>query len=99
MLIYAEANIGTDNVEALAGINAVRSAAGLTDLAGTVTVDDVLVERRYSLWGEGHRMVDLRRTGNLNDTYITLDDIQVDGEAVDQVVFTKFPLPLDEVGN
>lgn len=97
-LIYAEANIGIDNIEALAGINAVRAAAGLADLAGTVTEDDVLVERRYSLWSEGHRMVDLRRTGNLNDTYITLDNIVVSGTPVDQIVFTKFPLPLTEVG-
>lgn len=98
-LIYAEANIGTNNTEALAGINAVRTAAGLAPLAGTVTVQDVLVERRYSLWGEGHRMVDLRRTNNLNDTYITLDNIVVDGAPVTQIVFTKFPLPLTEVGS
>ncbi|MEQ9406033.1 MAG: RagB/SusD family nutrient uptake outer membrane protein [Cyclobacteriaceae bacterium] len=99
LLIYAEANIGTNNVEALAGINAVRSAAGLADLAGTVTVDDVLVERRYSLWGEAHRMVDLRRTGNLNDTYITLDPIVVDGTPAVQIIYNQFPLPLDEVGS
>lgn len=99
ILIYAEANIGVDNTEALAGINAVRSAAGLADLVGTVTIDDILTERRYSLWGEAHRMVDLRRTGNLNDTFVTLDDIQVDGEPVDQIIFNAFPLPLDEVGN
>jgi hypothetical protein len=98
LLIYAEANIGNDNVEALAGINAVRSAAGLTDLAGTVTIDDVLTERRYSLWGEAHRMVDLRRTGNLNDTYVTLDTIEVDGTPVTQIIFTKFPVPQVETG-
>ncbi|WP_420577645.1 RagB/SusD family nutrient uptake outer membrane protein [Ekhidna sp.] len=104
MLIYAEANIGFDNTEALAGINAVRSAAGLVDLAGTVTVEDVLLERRYSLWCEGHRMVDLRRTGNLNETYITFDNITTtdeDGNVIpaDQEVFDKFPLPQTEVGS
>jgi hypothetical protein len=99
LLIYAEANIGFDNVEALAGINAVRAAAGLAALTGTVTEGDVLVERRYSLWGEAHRMVDLRRTGNLNDTFITLDPILVDGAPVQQIIFNNFPLPLDEVGN
>ena len=98
LLIYAEANIGFDNVEALAGINAVRSAASLTPLAGTVTIDDVLTERRYSLWGEGHRMVDLRRTGNLNDTYVTLDNIVVDGNPVTQIIYTKFPVPQVETG-
>lgn len=103
-LIYAEANIGTDNVEALAGINAVRGAAGLTDLAGTVTVNDILLERRYSLWGEAHRMVDLRRTNNLNTTFITFDNVTTtdeDGNVIPatQDVFNQFPLPLDEVGN
>lgn len=99
LLIYAEANIGTDNAAALVGLNAVRSAAGLADFVGTVTVNDVLIERRYSLWGEGHRMVDLRRTGNLNDTYVTLDPIVVDGTPVTQIIYTQFPLPLEEVGN
>ncbi|WP_421764647.1 RagB/SusD family nutrient uptake outer membrane protein [Ekhidna sp.] len=104
MLIYAEANIGTNNTEALAGINAVRSAAGLPDLVGTVTVQDVLVERRYSLWGEAHRMVDLRRTGNLTETYITLDPVTTtdeDGNVIPatQEIFNQFPVPLDEVGN
>jgi hypothetical protein len=98
LLIYAEANIGFNNVEALAGINAVRSEAGLSDLVGTVTIDDVLVERRYSLWGEAHRMVDLRRTGNLNDTYVTLDNIVVDAVPVAQIIFTKFPVPQVETG-
>lgn len=99
LLIYAEANIGMDNNKALAGINAVRRNAGLTELTGTVTIEDVLIERRYSLWGEAHRMVDLRRTDNLNDNYITLDNIVVDGEAVEQKIFNQFPLPLSEVGN
>ena len=103
-LIYAEANIGTNNINALAGINAVRSAAGLADLVGTVTVDDVLLERRYSLWGEAHRMVDLRRTGNLNATFVTFDNVtttDADGNVIPatQKIFNQFPVPLDEVGN
>ncbi len=97
-LIYAEANIGGDNAKALAGINAVRTAAGLEALTDTVTVEDVLVERRYSLWGEAHRMVDLRRTGNLDTTYITRDNIVLE-EDENQIIFTKFPIPLGESGN
>lgn len=99
MLIYAEANMGTNNTEALAGLNAVRNAYSLTPLAGTVTIDEVLYERRYSLWAEAHRMVDLRRTGNLNDTYITLDPIAVDGTPVQQIIFNNFPLPQSEIGS
>lgn len=106
MLIYAEANItdGT-NVEALAGINAVRSGWGWgTLVAGTVTIDEILYERRYSLWGEAHRMVDLRRTGNLNETYVTLDPVTTtdeDGNVIPatQEIFNQFPVPLDEVGS
>ncbi len=103
-LIAAEANIGFDNAAAQEALNAVRNAAGLADFTGTVTIDEILLERRYSLWCEAHRMVDLRRTGNLNDTFITLDNITTtneEGEVVpaQQIIFTQFPVPLDEVGN
>ncbi|MEQ8904653.1 RagB/SusD family nutrient uptake outer membrane protein [Ekhidna sp.] len=106
ILIYAEANIGIDNNEALAAINRIRTEAGLATYPGTytVTVEDILDERRYSFWCEGHRMVDLRRTGNLNESYITFDNItttDADGNVIpaDQEVFTEFPLPLTEIGS
>ena len=49
-------------------------------------------------------MVDLRRTGNLNETYITFDNITTtdeDGNVIpaNQEVFDKFPLPQTEVGS
>lgn len=100
ILLYAEANIGSDNVEAVNAIDVIRASANLGPYAGATDDASLLLEvlnqRRYSLWGEGHRMIDLRRTGNLNDTFITLDVIQVDGEDVDQVIFTEFPLPITE---
>lgn len=104
ILIYAEANIGTaGNATAIAAIDVIRASAGLPAYSGATddasVLEEVLVQRRYSLWGEGHRMVDLRRTGNLNDTYVTLDNIVVGGTPVTQIIFTKFPLPLTEVGS
>lgn len=71
ILIYAEANIGSNNTEAINAINIVRNAAGLADYAGgtstTELQDEVLNQRRYSLFGEGHRWIDMRRYGRLNE--------------------------------
>lgn len=93
ILMYAEANIGTDNVEAVNAINVVRNAASLADYAGAVDdtslLDEVVNQRRYSLFAEGHRWVDLRRLGKLNSTYISLD------RAGDNVI-DAFPTPFTE---
>jgi len=79
--------------EAVAALNTIRNAAGLSDYSGAETsdalTDELLNQRRYSLWGEGHRMVDLRRYGRLN-----ADFVPIDREGDD--VFTQFPIPLTE---
>jgi starch-binding outer membrane protein, SusD/RagB family len=80
ILIYAEAQARANNTaEATRGINIVRNAWGLPNYAGATTldalIDEVLVQRRYSLWAEGgHRWIDLRRTGRLNATNVDLRD-------------------------
>lgn len=91
MLLMAEANIGSNTDGAIGAINAVRAANGLGDYAGA---DDnasleaeVLHQRRYSLFGEGHRWIDMRRYGKLGD--LPLD------RAGDQV-FEQFPRPVLE---
>lgn len=69
ILIRAEANIGLGNfAEAETDLNIVRAAAGLAGYTGTAAsnaLDRLLHERRYSLFGEGHRWVDMRRYGRL----------------------------------
>ncbi|MEM9258246.1 MAG: RagB/SusD family nutrient uptake outer membrane protein, partial [Bacteroidota bacterium] len=95
ILIWAEANIQTgDLAEGLQGINIVRNAAGLPDFDGDTNsaealLDEMLKQRTYSLWGEGHQMFDLRRYNKLNSDFLPLDRTGDD-------VFTQFPIPLSE---
>lgn len=75
ILIYAEAlaqrNTGTDLIDAVDAINVIRNTWNLPDFVSTdqaVIIDQVLFERRYSLWFEGgHRWIDARRYGRLDD--------------------------------
>jgi hypothetical protein len=94
ILIYAEANIGTNNAEAVLAINRIRNAAGLPDYTGSMTnpdelLDEVLKQRRYSLLAEGHRWIDLRRTNRLNASNIPLD-------RVGDNIISAFPTPFSE---
>jgi len=96
VLIRAEANFHLGNMSAAQNdINAVRSAAGL----GNVTISSsngmaqILHERMYSLLGEGHRWIDVRRTGGLSQ----LPTDQVGTPAASGKIFDKWPRPIDEV--
>jgi hypothetical protein len=63
LLIQAEARVNDPSLgDPLAPINALRAARGL-DALTSVTVDDVLEERRRELVAEGHRFFDLKRLG------------------------------------
>lgn len=92
ILIQAEALAMTNNSSgAIAAINVVRNAAGVGDYAGGTTQDDlieeILFQRRYSLWAEGgHRWVDLRRTGKLDAAHVDLRDGGVLFDQVDRPV-------------
>lgn len=95
ILIGAEANIGTNSAASETAINVIRAAAGLPAFVGagaTPTdaelMDEVLRQRRYALFGLGHRWVDMRRTGRLGD--LPLDRAGDD-------VWEKFPRPVSEV--
>lgn len=88
VLMWAEANIGHDNAAAVTAINKVRAAAGLADYVGATDdaalVNQLLHERRYSLYGEGHRWMDMRRYGRLN---------QIPTDRPGDVVHSRFPRP------
>jgi hypothetical protein len=93
ILLYAEANIGTNNPEAVNALNVIRTAHDLPVYAGAMTdaalVDELLYNRRYSLFGEGHRWIDLRRYNRLNE-------LPIDRPGDD--VWDKLPRPISEVG-
>lgn len=92
VLIYAEvkAQLG-DPVEAQKGINRVRNAAGLGNYAGATDLNSLITEilrqRRYSLFGEGHRWIDLRRYNQL--AILPIDRVGDD-------VWTQFPRPVND---
>lgn len=92
VLIYAEANIQLGNTtDAVNALNVVRNAAGLGNYAGGTTqselIDEMLNQRRYALFAEGHRWIDMRRYGRLNQ-------LPIDRPGDD--VWESFPLPANE---
>jgi hypothetical protein len=95
ILLYAEvkAQMGAAG-DAEAAIDYIRSTAGgLGAYSGGTSTDDlineILKQRRYSLFAEGHRWIDLRR-------YDKLSTLPIDRAGDD--VWTEFPLPADEEG-
>ena len=91
MLLYAEANITVNSSEAVNTLNMIRNAAGLGNYSGATDseslVNEMLNQRRYSLYAEGHRWVDMRRYNKLNE-------LPIDREGDD--VWSEFPIPLTE---
>jgi len=93
ILIYAEVQAQLNNTaNAVNAINKIRNAAGLgnytgaTDLNSLIT--EILKQRRYSLFGEGHRWIDMRR-------YNLLNQLPIDRSGDD--VWTQFPRPATEL--
>ncbi len=92
ILIYAEANIQLNNFsEAIKALNVIRTKHGLANYSGAQTqaalIDEMLYERRYSLYFEGHRWLDMRRYNRLN---------QLPLDRPDDNVWSEFPLPVTE---
>lgn len=94
ILIYAEAqNLNGNSTEAVNAINIIRSTAGgLGAYAGatdqTSLTNEILNQRRYSLFAEGHRWIDMRR-------YNKLGELPIDRP--DDDVFIQFPRPSSEL--
>ena len=95
ILIWAEAHAQlnrdpSDLTEAVNAINDVRNTWGLSDFSSTSQsdiIDQILFERRYSLWGEfGHRWIDAKR-------YNRLDQLPADGGTIYQYIAR----PLSEI--
>ncbi len=91
ILLYAEANLVSNPAEAVAALDILRTAAGLPAFSGATTPaalqDELLYNRRYSLFGEGHRWIDMRRFGELAEL--------PNDRATDKVP-TAVPVPANE---
>jgi hypothetical protein len=92
ILIYAEANIQLNNFpEAVAALNVIRAKHNLPSYSGalnqTALINEMLYERRYSLFFEGHRWIDVRR-------YNLLNSLPLDRPSDN--VWGQFPLPVSE---
>ena len=93
ILIYAEALAQTgETTEAIDAINIIRNAYGLVDYAGpedlSSLIDEILNQRKVSLFYEGHRWIDMRR-------YNRLDELPLDLET--HIVFDRMPIPFAEL--
>jgi len=92
ILIYAEANIQNNSfTDAVTALNIIRTGHNLPDYSGAMTqdalIDEMLNQRRYSLFYEGHRWVDMRR-------YDKLADLPID--RTDDDVWSAMPIPQTE---
>ena len=92
ILIYAEAKTQLNSIpDAIVAINRIRTAASLPAYVGAITptalINEILKQRRYSLFGEGHRWVDMRR-------YNKLSELPIDRAGDD--VWAQFPRPATE---
>ncbi len=94
VLIYAEAQIQTGNLaEGASALSKIRTNAGLQPYSGPVErnalLNEMLKQRRYSLFFQGHRWIDLRR-------YNRLGELPIDRPG--DVVHEQFPRPFPEIG-
>jgi hypothetical protein len=107
LLLRAEARIRgatTDLDAAVDDLDVIRTAAGLGPYAGPVTeealFDEMLYNRQFSLFLEGHRWVDLRRFGLLDElrARIQQDPAETVGDPGTQTqIFAEVPIPLNEL--
>ncbi len=92
ILLWAEAKIQTNAIpDAITALNRIRTAHNLPPYAGAITqaalITEMLAQRRYSLFFEGHRWVDMRRYGRLGE-------LPKDRPGDD--VWEEFPIPQTE---
>jgi len=94
-LLQAEVHIGNGDYSSAESImNQIRTSAGVAEYTGTDAsnaLDRVLHEKRYSLFLEGHRIVDMRHYDKTSE--LPLD--RTDSDPSDTVV--TFPIPETEI--
>jgi hypothetical protein len=98
VLMYAEAMIQTNKLaDAVKALDLVRTSSGLQALATAkptivankdLLIDEVLNQRRYSLFFEGHRWFDMRRYNRLD---------KLPNDATNHKVYDKMPRLQSEV--
>jgi hypothetical protein len=95
ILIKAEAHAQLNQTaDAVAAINIIRTAAGIGNYTGstsqTALIDEILYQRRYSLWAEpwGHRWIDARRYEKLSTIPTSFDK---------GTIFRQFPRTQAEI--
>ena len=83
--------MATNPGEAVNAINVIRNAAGLNDYPGAQTPgaleDEILKQKRYSLFGEGHRWVDMRRFDRISE---------LPNDRTGDMVPSAIPIPFDD---
>ena len=93
ILIYAEASIQNGDFDnAITAINVIRTKHGLEEYSNSEPskddlINEMLNQRRYSLFYEGHRWIDMRR-------YDKFGELPLDRPG-DQV-WSALPIPLTE---
>jgi starch-binding outer membrane protein, SusD/RagB family len=93
ILIYAEAKIQTNQfADAVTALNRIRTGNNIGPYTGPQTqqalITEMLRQRRYSLYFEGHRWIDMRRYNRLNE-------LPIDRSGDD--VWVSFPVPFAEL--
>mgnify|MGYP001038764137 CR=1 FL=1 len=107
LLIHAEADLLSDGAlspDGLTSLNAVRNRAGLSDLlASEVSIETILEERRWELFGEAKRWFDFVRKRNalpnlIYEAFAEIEAFDTDNNDQDITAFTpnrhwKLPYP------
>lgn len=102
ILLRAEAEYYTgDQASALIDINEIRTKSGGLAARGPFTsesdfLDELLYNRRLSLVFEGHRWIDMRRFGRLNQLTIDTNSSAYAGGGSPHVIVSRLPVPQAE---
>lgn len=99
LLMHVEAIMAgsqsTSSTNAIASFQQVRARAGITTPVTSITVDELLLERRVELAFENQRIFDLLRLGKANDVLSAYSDARGLGYSTTDLLL---PIPQIEIG-